>query len=123
VKVNTPQDAYFALDPEYIERPGEDQHGFRAISQRSMMADRLKDAGVATLFPGVASRWQQESRARANWNSLTPADFQRLRDQYGVTWVVLEKPLRVTLPCPYQNELVAVCRIGDSKNAEPKSAE
>lgn len=110
---NTPQDAYFALDPRYLVRPGEDQHGFRAFAQRSMMADALKDAGVVTLFPGIAARWQKETHARANWNNFTLADFQNLRANFGVTWVVLEKPVRVSLPCPYENERVAVCRIGD----------
>jgi hypothetical protein len=113
VKANTPQDAYFALDPAYVERPGEDQHGFRALAQRSMMADLMKDAGVVTLFPSIASRWQQETRARANWSSFTLADFLRLRDQYGVTWVIVEKPIQVPLQCPYQNGQVAVCRIGN----------
>lgn len=111
VRNNTPQDAYFALDPGYVERPGEDQHGFRAFAQRGMMADFFKDAGVVTLFPSVAERWQKETRARANWNNFTLADFLKLRDDYGVTWVVLEKPMHVPLPCPYQNERIAVCRI------------
>ena len=111
IKGNTPADAYFALDPVYMARPGEDQHGFRALSERGMMADMAKDPGVVTLFPGIAERWQKETRARANWNSFTLADFNKLRLEYGVTWTVLEKPLRVPLQCPYQNELVAVCRI------------
>src|SRR5258708_14628053 len=34
VESNTPEDAYFALDPLYMERPGEDQHGFRGLSRR-----------------------------------------------------------------------------------------
>lgn len=110
---NTPQDAYFALDPTYLVRPDEDQHGFRAFAQRSMMADFYKDAGVVTLFPSVAERWQKETRARANWNNFALADFVKLRDDYGVTWVVLEKPLKVPLSCPYQNERIAVCRIGN----------
>ncbi len=111
VKNNTPSDAYFALDPVSMGRPGEDQHGFRALSERGMMADLMKDPGVVTLFPAIASRWQKETRARANWNSFTRADFLRLREEYGVTWAVLEKPLRVPLQCPYQNDAVAVCRI------------
>ncbi len=108
---NTPEDAYFALDPLYMERPGEDQHGFRAWSRRGMMADELKDAGVVTLFPAIAERWREETRARLNWNSFTADDFVRLRDRYGVNWVILEKPLHVALACPYENEKVAVCRI------------
>jgi hypothetical protein len=112
-RANTPQDAYFALDPMHIERPGEDQHGFRAFAQRSMMADALKDAGVVTIFPGIAQRWLKETHARKNWNNFTQADFLKLRADFNVTWVVLEKPMTVTLPCPYQNEQVAVCRIGN----------
>jgi len=111
VKNNTPEDAYFALDPLYMERPGEDQHGFRGLSRRGMMADALKDAGVVTLFPAIASRWREETRARVNWNSFTVDDFLRLRERYGVSWVVLEKPLHVVMSCPYENEKVAVCRI------------
>lgn len=110
IRGNTPVDAYFALDPVYMGRPGEDQHGFRALSERGMMADMAKDPGVVTLFPGIAERWQKETRARANWNSFTLADFNKLRLEYGVTWTVLEKPLRVPLQCPYQNDSVAVCR-------------
>ena len=30
---------------------------------------------------------------------------------YGVDWVVLEKPVKVALACPYENERLKVCRI------------
>ena len=113
IKDNTPQGAYFALDPVFMGRPGEDQHGFRAFSERSMMADLMKDPGVVTLFPAIAARWQKEVHARDGWSSFTLADFNRLHDEFGVTWVVLEKPLRLPLQCPYQNGAVAVCRISE----------
>ena len=32
---NTPDGAYFALDPNYLAAPGEDYHGFRALAERS----------------------------------------------------------------------------------------
>ena len=113
VRANTPEDAYFALDPVHMNRPGEDEHGFRAFSQRSMMADMDKDPGVVTLFPAVASRWQRETKARERWNTFTLADFVKLKKEFGVNWVILEKPLRVPLTCPYENDVVAVCRISD----------
>jgi hypothetical protein len=43
-------DAYFALDPEHMRLPGEDQHGFRAIAEHSMLADRVKDSGLSPCF-------------------------------------------------------------------------
>jgi len=44
-KHNTPVDSLFALDPRYMELPGEDYHGFRALAERSVLADDLKDQG------------------------------------------------------------------------------
>jgi len=112
-RANTPEDGYFALDPFYMNRPGEDEHGFRAFSQRSMMADMDKDPGVVTLFPQVAVQWRRETSARLNWNSFTLADFVKLRKEFGVNWAIIEKPVRVTLTCPYENEGVAVCQISE----------
>ena len=53
VRRNTPEDAYFALGPRYMARPGEDQRGFRAIAQRSALADAVKDSGAASMFPAL----------------------------------------------------------------------
>ena len=110
---NTPKDAYFALDPMYAERPQEDFHGFRGFAERSMMADYVKDSGVALLFPAVATRWQREVQARKGWQKFTPADFKRLHRDFGVNWFVIERghPAFSNLECPYANELVAVCRL------------
>ena len=35
IKGNTPQDAYFAINPRYMARPGEEYFGFRAIAERA----------------------------------------------------------------------------------------
>jgi hypothetical protein len=43
IRQNTPTDAYFALDPEYMAAPGEDYHSFRALAERSQLADNIKD--------------------------------------------------------------------------------
>ena len=42
---NTPKNAMFALDAEYITKPGEDAQGFRAIAERSVLPDYSKDGG------------------------------------------------------------------------------
>lgn len=113
IEQNTPTSAYFALDPHYVERPGEDVHGFRAFAERSMMADYVKDSGVALLFPAIAARWQHEVHARDNWQHFTAVDFHRLRESFGVDWAVIEDshPAVSQLDCPYSNDLVRVCRI------------
>ncbi len=108
VRQNTPRDALFALDPKYMERPGEGFQGFRGLAERSMLADGTKDPPVA--FPDLAYQWRLEVAGREKWNHFGPADFARLRKLYGVTWVVVETPGMAGLDCPYQNSAVAVCR-------------
>lgn len=111
VRDYTPVDAYFALDPDHMESPGEDQHGFRAIAERSMLADRIKDSGAVTMFPALAETWSSQVRAQSGWKSFQAADFRRLKEEFGVNWVVLERPGVSGLSCPYQNKAVLVCRL------------
>jgi hypothetical protein len=103
-------DAYFALDPQHMGMPGEDQHGFRAIAQRSMLADALKDSGAASMFPQLAPVWQRQVEAEKGWSNFQLSDFQRLKRQFGVNWVVLEHPV-AGMNCPYANASLQVCRI------------
>jgi hypothetical protein len=111
VSHNTPSDALFALDPKYMERPGEDFYGFRGFAERSALADNSKDTSVVEVFPELAWQWKLENEGTANWTRFTPADFERLKSKYGVTWVVLENPGVAGLTCPYKNPAVEVCRI------------
>ena len=46
IRQNTPTDAYFALDPEYMAAPGEDYHSFRALAERSQLAVNRSGAEV-----------------------------------------------------------------------------
>ena len=114
VRGNTPQNAVFALDPNYIILPGEDGHGFRAIAQRSVLSDYYKDSGVVSLFPELAPEWQREQLAQQGWSHFSLADFQRLATQYPVSWVVLQGAAPAGLDCPYRNRAVTVCRIPGS---------
>ncbi len=111
VRQNTPQDSFFALGPNYLQSPGEDAYSFRAWAERSVLADIGKDASVATQVPRLAPRWQQEVRAQTGWEHFQKADFEALRSQFGVTWVIIERSHGPALPCPYQNAIVMVCRI------------
>ena len=111
IRNHTPIDAYFALDPDHMRLPGEDQHGFRAIAERSMLADRIKDSGAVTMFPALAQDWLQQVNAQEGWQHFGPDDFARLRSQFGVDWLLLQMPGTPTLDCPYQNSAVMVCRV------------
>ena len=110
IRDNTPTDAYFALNPQHMGLPGEDQHGFRALAGRSMLADALKDSGAASMFPQLAEEWQRQVRGEEGWNNFQLADFQRLHQQFGVDWVVLQHPV-AGMDCPYVNASLRVCRI------------
>lgn len=111
IRHNTPRDALFAVDPIYLERPRADYHGFRALAERSMLADYGKDRGVVGLFPELAYQWHQEYENQRRWREFTAEDFRALKRKYGVTWVLLEKPGVPGLACPYQNEKMMVCRV------------
>jgi hypothetical protein len=111
VRVHTPPDAYFALDPDYERLPGVDEHGFRAIAGRSMMADNGKDSGAVSMFPALAREWSQQVNARRGWKHFVRADFLKLKERFGVDWVVLEGSATRGLECPYHNDHVLVCRV------------
>jgi hypothetical protein len=111
IRGHTPEDAYFALDPDYKHLPGEDEHGFRAISQRSMVADNWNDAGVVSMFPALAPEWSEQVESLRGWKQFQRPDFLKLKARYGVDWVLLQRPGASGLVCPYQNERLVVCRV------------
>jgi len=107
---NTPEDAVFALDPWYLHIAGEDEIGFRCLAERSRLADAVKDNGVVSMFPPLADEWWSQVQAQTPWSNLQAADFARLKNQYDITWIVLEKPVS-GIECEYQNTAVRVCRL------------
>ena len=121
IRQNTPVDSLFALDPHYMTLPGEDYHGFRALAERSALADYEKDGGMAARVPRLAPRWLKEVNAQSAWQNFQPADFQRLKTEFGVTWVILWHPAENSsqanhdaasgMICPYQNSQLQVCRL------------
>lgn len=112
IRANTPQDALFALDPNYFALPGVDQHGFRAVTARSALADNLKDSGPVALFPRLAEEWKRQTLATAGWDKFDKQDFERLVKLYPVTWIVTRSPGPEFADCRYRNQDLAVCRIG-----------
>lgn len=109
IRQNTSIDAVFAMDPKYMEIPGEDEIGFRCLAQRSRLADNVKDNGVVSMFPPLAEEWWQQVQAQTPWKDLGPSDFLRLKEKYGVSWVVLRQPGLTGLHCAYENSAVKVC--------------
>jgi hypothetical protein len=111
IRGNTPVDALFALDPRHMELPGEDENGFRARAERSRLADLVKDKGACSMFPPLSVKWLEQVEDQKNWKQFGKADFERLRQKYGVSWVVVEQPGPAGMECPYQNPAVRVCRV------------
>jgi hypothetical protein len=111
IRENTPVNAVFAMDPKYMQLDGEDAHGFRVMAQRSRLADILKDSGAVSMFPPLAEEWLQQVQAQTDWKTFKLTNFQRLRADYGVDWVILQQPGITELDCPYQNPAVRVCRV------------
>jgi len=111
VRGHTPVNTVFALDPLHMQIAGEDANGFRCIAQRSMLADAVKDSGAVSMFPLLADEWWRQVRAQQGWKNFQPQDFERLRTEFGVSWVVVQQPGVATLDCPYQNRAVRVCRL------------
>ncbi len=110
VRDHTPQDAIFAMNPNYMNLPGEDEHGFRAIAERSVLAS-VHDAGSVIMFPSLVREWEPQIQAQQGWKDFQSPDFQRLRREYGVTWVILQRRPVAGLNCPYENSVVMVCQV------------
>ena len=111
IRVNTPESAYFALDPHYMEVPGEDFHEFRALAERSQLADAVKDAAVVTQVPELGPVWASQVTAEEGWRNFKLADFERLKRAFGVDWVLVAHPQPEGLACRWHNDSLAVCQI------------
>ncbi|HVN94596.1 MAG TPA: hypothetical protein VMT38_12925 [Terracidiphilus sp.] len=111
VRMNTPENAYFALDPQYLASPGEDYHSFRALAERSSLADVVKDASVVTMVPELGPEWVRQTTATQGWANFGLADFERLKQEFGVGWVLVSSPAPAGLACNWHNAELAVCQI------------
>ena len=111
ISSNTPTNAYFALDPHYMEAPGEDFHSFRALAERSQLCDAVKDSAVVTQVPDLAPEWNRELEAQSGWAKFQLADFERLKREFGVNWLLVSYPEPKGLDCRWHNRTLAVCVI------------
>jgi hypothetical protein len=111
IRLNTPEGAYFALDPNYMAAPGEDYHSFRALAERSMLADNIKDTSVVTKVPELGPEWLKQNLAQAGWAHFKLVDFERLKAQFGVNWVLVAYPPPAGLACRWHNGPLSVCEV------------
>jgi hypothetical protein len=112
IRKNTPVDAVFAVDSHYLRDDNADSHGFRAVAERSSLADFYKDSGAASLFPTLADEWKRQSTATDGLNHFTAQDFKHLKSEYpAVNWTVVHGAAPAGLECPYERQGYAVCRI------------
>ncbi len=111
IRAHTPEDAYFAVDPWYLEAPGEDFHNFRALTERSVLADAVKDAAVCTQVPELADEWLRERDAQTGLDQFSLAQMERLKATTGADWALLRYPARAGLDCRWHNRVLTVCRI------------
>jgi hypothetical protein len=111
IRGNTPTGAYFALDPNYLSAPREDFHSFRALAERSVLTDADKDAAVVTQVPSLGPAWHGQQAAQAGWARFRLADFERLKTQFGVDWVLVSFPQAAGLECEWHNDALTVCRL------------
>jgi hypothetical protein len=118
IRQNTPVSAVFAVDSRYFKEDGVDVHGFRALAERSALADYYKDSGVVSLFPRLAEEWKQMSNATYGLNRFSVGDFGRLQAAYPmISWTVVHGAAPAGLDCPYQQRGYAVCKLVASVRA------
>jgi len=126
---NTPVDAKFVLPFDHMRRPGEDFYGFRAWAERSRTLDNVKDRAVAALSPALAGKWSWELQFPLTWDQfkMQPQPYQLDREEWGlireawmVSWILDERAVLIKFvpqfSCPYENDVVMVCRIPEPVN-------
>jgi hypothetical protein len=118
IRKNTPKNAKFALDADYITKPGEDAQCFRAIAERSALPDYSKDGGEAAITPTLTDEWKAGQEAQARLSERSDAERFAALAPIGVDWVVLEKKAVTSFACDYSNAAVKVCRLPNSGSTD-----
>lgn len=108
-KQNTPEDALFALDCNYITEPDEDAQSFRAIAERSVLPDYSKDGGETAVNATLSEAWGAGVDATRGLSQMDAAARVRRLRPFGVTWMVLRSSAPGDAACPFDNGTVKVC--------------
>lgn len=111
IRDHAPGDALFALYPDYVKTTGEDAQSFRAIAERSVLADYSKDGGEASIAPQLTKAWVRAQAAQQGLATESDAARRSKLVPLGVSWIVIEAGRPTGLDCPYRNSAVKVCRL------------
>ncbi len=111
IRGNTAKNDFFAIDADYNSVPGEDAQGFRAATLRSVLPDRAKDGGIASVMPSLAADWQNGVEIQTGLATHLDASREHRLHAMGVKWVVIAASTATHLPCPFRNNTVQVCRL------------
>jgi len=111
IRENTPADALFALDANYISDPTEDAQSFRAIAERSALPDFSKDGGEAAVNTNLSEAWVRGVDAQQALSSEDDSTRLKALKMFDVTWLVLHSSAPTESPCPYDNGTVKVCHL------------
>lgn len=117
VRENTPRNAFFALNPDYMDEAAEDRLGFSAVAERSALANRTKDGGVVAVFPELAQEWSKDLSDAHDTETIRAGKNALVLQEAGVTWIIRRPTINTGLYCPYRNSAVAVCRLSYSSPA------
>jgi hypothetical protein len=55
--------------------------------------------------------WNRQVEAQKGWKNFHLADFERLRTEFGVDWVLVSFPPPAGLACRWHNDTLSVCEI------------
>lgn len=122
IRANTPKNALFALDANYISKPGEDAQCFRAMTERSVLPDYSKDGGEVSITPALAPLWAWGESAQKGLSAETDARRLQALAPLGVDWVVLDRKAATGFSCGFENGVVKVCRLPQAMMASSGSA-
>ncbi len=110
IREHTSVAAFFAMDPKLLDFNDESAPGFRALTERSLLTD-VKDEGVASLLPSLAPAWAADRDRQISLDRHSdPERVQQLRG-LGVDWILLSPQAATSLPCPFRNAAMKVCRL------------
>jgi hypothetical protein len=110
IRSNTPKNAVFAANPGLVYIEGEDAQGFRAIAERSLLADD-KDEGVVVVFPYLADTWARQRNPQRGLDQMTDAERRAHLQPLGADWIMLSRSAATDFDCPYRNPVAQVCHL------------
>ena len=66
---------------------------------------------MVTQVPTLSPEWHLQQVAQARWTHFQLADFERLKKQFGVDWVLVAYPQPAGLICRWHNDTLTACQI------------